>query len=404
MNLQPYDTPPKFWPPKLNPHWFRLLRWRRERDLRRQKIRRVELQGLEQLRQVLDDGCGVLLTPNHSFHYDSYCLLRAADAVKTPFYTMTAWQVFGMAGPWARYSMQLCGAFSVNREGTDLEAYRTATELLRTDPRPLIIFPEGDIYHTNDRLTPFRDGAAAIALSAARKAKRRVVCIPVAIKCWYLTDPTRSMQLTLENLERRLWWRPSYGQPLAQRIFRVAEGLLALKEYEQLGQPQLGTLAERTRRLAEHVLDKHERRLNLPAATGHIPERVKEIRRRIIQAYSTPQLTDDQRRELAHDMDDMFFVTQLYSYPGEYISSQAAVERLAETVDKLEEDVLGVEYPAVRGERRVIVRFGTPIHVTAERGKRQAAERLTTELENRVQQMLDALNGQASEATGVGER
>ena len=32
--------------------------------------------------------------------------------------------------------------------------------------RRLVIFPEGEIYHCNERVTPFREGAAAIAVAA----------------------------------------------------------------------------------------------------------------------------------------------------------------------------------------------------------------------------------------------
>jgi len=308
---------------------------------------------------------------------------------------MVAWQVFGMAGFMTRLNMQLNGAFSINREGADLEAFRTGVRILQTQPWPLVIFPEGDVYHTNDRVMPFRDGAAAIAVSAAKKAERPIACIPVGIKCWYRTDPTRSMELTLERLERRLWWRPSYGQPLVDRIARVEEGRLALKEYEYLGQPQIGALDERRRRLAEHVLDQHERRFGIRPQTTHIPERVKEVRRRIIARHSAEDLTEEQRRELVHDMDDMFFVTQLYSYPSDYVASRAPLERLAETVDKLEEDILGVEYPAVRGERHVVIRFGEPLLVDPSRSAPKAARQLTMALESRVQQLLDELNTSA---------
>ena len=49
---------------------------------------------------------------------------------------------------------------------------------------------------------PFRDGAAAMALMAARKAERQVVIIPVAIKRWYIEDPRPSMLQTLDQLEK----------------------------------------------------------------------------------------------------------------------------------------------------------------------------------------------------------
>ena len=41
-------------------------------------------------------------------------------------------------------------------------------------------------------------------------------------------------------------------------------------------------------------------------------------------------------------MEDLFFVIQLYSYPGDYVAEKPSIERIAETLDKFEEDVLRV--------------------------------------------------------------
>ena len=86
----------------------------------------------------------------------------------------------------------------------------------------------------------------------------------------------------------------------------------------------------------------------------------------------------------------MFFVTQLYSYPENYLGDNPSVERLAETVDKLEEDVLGVAYPGVRGQRHCVVQFDAPVPVEADRGRKTAVEDLTRTLEARVQAMLES--------------
>lgn len=394
MNIQPFENPPKFWEPRLHPWWFRLARVLREQDLRRQRIVQVEVQGLHHVRSTLSQGGGVLLTPNHSFHFDTYCLLRAADQLRCPFYIMTAWQVFGMANRWERWTMQRSGCFSVNREGTDREAFRTAVEILEHRRQPLVIFPEGDIYHTNDRIMPFRDGAAAVALSAAKRASHPVACIPVGLKAWYASDPTRQLEATASELERRLWWHPSEHLTLRERIYRLAAGLLALKEYEYFGEARTGSVGDRIRGLTTFLLERQEARHGTPATGTEIPERVKELRRRIIPRLHAPDTGEFERRELRQDLDDLFFVTQLYSYPRNYVSAQPTLERLAETLDKLEEDVLGLPYPSVRGERQVVVRFGSPILVPRERTSRHAAAELTDQLEAHVQQLLDELNQQ----------
>ena len=89
-------------------------------------------------------------------------------------------------------------------------------------------------------------------------------------------------------------------------------------------------------------------------------------------------------------MEDIFIVTQLYSYLPGYVAQRPTIERIAETVDKLEEDVLGVRTATVRGRRRGTVRFGEPLLIEQPLD-RDALAQLRPVLESRVQQLLDEL-------------
>ncbi len=131
MNVQPYGVPYRQWPPKMTPWWFHLSHHLRRNALRQQKIEAVHVDGLEHLGRALEAKQGVLITPNHSFHYDSYCLLASAEKLATPFYIMTAWQVFATSTWFQCHSMQHCGCFSVDREGTDVQAIKTAVDVLQ---------------------------------------------------------------------------------------------------------------------------------------------------------------------------------------------------------------------------------------------------------------------------------
>lgn len=398
MNIQPYATPEGQWPPLLTPWWFNLTGPSRRRALRKQRFVRIEVQGLEHLKQAIASNHGVLLTPNHSFHWDSYCLIAATEELRLPFYIMTAWQVFAMSGWFERHSMQRCGCFSVDREGSDVQALKTAVDVLQNQKHPLLIFPEGDVYHMNDRITPFRDGAAAIAILAARKSTRPISILPVAIKRWYVNDPTPSLLMTLERLEKRLFWRPQNEVPIAERILHVARGLLALKELEHLRGAQSGSLSERVQGLSASLLSKSEQRYGRPTKNSMIPERVKEVRRAIIEAREASEAAGSTTNELESqwtaDMDNMFLVTQLVSYPGNYLEERPSVERMAETLDKMEEDALGAAYPTAHADREVLVRFDQPIVLPIGKEKRLAPADLTDQLEHRVQTMLDEMNAQ----------
>ena len=87
-------------------------------------------------------------------------------------------------------------------------------------------------------------------------------------------------------------------------------------------------------------------------------------------------------------MEDVFLVVQLFSYPGNYVAEQPSIERIAETLDKFEEDVLGVKTASIRGTRKATVTFGEPIRVNDDRRK-EAVPALTNRLEECVQSLLD---------------
>jgi 1-acyl-sn-glycerol-3-phosphate acyltransferase len=394
MNRQPYHTPPHWWSPTLRPWWVRLLRPLRRRLLRRHlQIQRIDVTGLEHLRRAADVG-GVLITPNHSAHYDTYALYDAADRLGRAFYILTAWQVFAMSGWFERWNLRNHGCFSIDREGADLKAFRRAVDVLVRGKHPLVIYPEGDIYHINDRVAPFREGAAAVALTAARRAGKAIACVPCAVKFRYVEDPTPELARVMERLERRLSYPSLPDLPLVERICRLAGGLLTMKELEHLRKASSGSVAERMRALSETILRRIEQRAGI-VTSGPTPERVTELRRVTIRELEAEDGDEERCRALARDLDDLFFVVQLYSYPPDYLAENPSVERLAETLDKLEEDVLGANLPAVRGKRRVLIRFGEPIPAEPGAGRRTEAKRITVALQEAVQRLLDEINRQA---------
>jgi 1-acyl-sn-glycerol-3-phosphate acyltransferase len=386
--LLPIETPPRRWSPRLSPGWVRFWRpFRRLAQRHAEKLQRIEVRGLEHVRQALVRGQGVLITPNHISYADPYLLHEAADQAGRPFYFMAAWQVFGTASWLKRLVLAQHGCFSVDREGTDLQAFRKAVEILRAQPHPLVVFPEGEMYHLGDRVTPFREGPAAIALAAAKKADKQIVCLPCTLRYSYLEDPTPQLLQLMDRLERALFWRPAPHLPLDRRIYRLAAGALALKEVEYLGSTSAGPLPERIGRLSDHVLRELEGRYCLPSQ-GAVPDRVKALRHQALQQLAGLGDKDPRRQQIARDLDDVFFVVQLFCYPGDYVAERPTIERIAETLDKFEEDVLGVPIARARGKRAGTVTFGEPIVVEPGRGK-QATAGLTRLLEERVQALLD---------------
>ena len=390
MNRQPFQTPPRWWSPKLSPRWTRLWRRLRKRiQLKEQRLLEVEVRGPENIRQAAAAEQGVLVTPNHPGHADCYAFLAAADQVGCPFYFMMAWQVFQRGSRLRRLAFRHHGCFSVDREGTDMRAFRQAVEILKSGPHPLVVFPEGEVYHLGERITPFREGPAAMALLAARKVARPVVCVPCAIKYHYLQDPTPDLLRLMDDLERAVYWRPRADLTLRDRIYRLAEALLALKELEFLGHTGSGSIPERIASFIGHILQGLDRRYGIDSSGSSVPERVKVLRQKAIERMEGLPEDDPGRKRCGEDLDDLFMVVQAFSYPGNYVSERPSIERVAETLDKFEEDVLGVKTASIRGARKATVSFGEPIPVEASRGRKSAAPALTRLLEERVQALLD---------------
>jgi 1-acyl-sn-glycerol-3-phosphate acyltransferase len=382
--LLPVRTPTRWWSPRLSPGLVRACRpVRRALGRLQHKIAAVEVRGGEHLESARRLGGGVLVTSNHFGYADVFAI---AEALDRPFYSLAAWQVLGTADPLKRWLLRRHGVFTVDRDGQDLRAFRQGVEILRSSDHPLVIFPEGEMYHVNDRVMPFEEGAAAIALAAARRGDRPVVCLPCAVKYAHIGDPTPLLLRLMDRLEARFSWRPEPGRPLEERIYRFAEGALSLKELEYLGKAGSGPLPGRIAALADAVLRGVEGRCGLDGGNRPIPARVKVLRRAIRERMAS----GPGQGPVSRDLDDVHLALQLYTYPGDYVAQRPTIDRIAETLDKLEEDVFGIPLAPARGLRRVTISFGEPIAVGPE--VRDKAT-LTELLERRVQGLIDAIIG-----------
>jgi hypothetical protein len=128
-------------------------------------------------------------------------------------------------------------------------------------------------------------------------------------------------------------------------------------------------------------------------ADAVLPERIKTVRTAIRRELTDEDLdlSPSRRQELYDDLDTLFVAIQLYSYPGQYVREDPTVDRIAETIFKLEEDLLGeTRYPAPRTAE---VRFDEPIDVQRFLGERSlrpktAVGPLTELLSERINAML----------------
>jgi 1-acyl-sn-glycerol-3-phosphate acyltransferase len=69
-------------------------RMRKKLRIKGQQLQDVHVKGLENLTQAHREGCGILITPNHSSHADPFTMYAAADEAGLPLQFMATWHVF----------------------------------------------------------------------------------------------------------------------------------------------------------------------------------------------------------------------------------------------------------------------------------------------------------------------
>jgi 1-acyl-sn-glycerol-3-phosphate acyltransferase len=364
MNIFRPQKPYEFSPPKYAA-WFRpVLHGLTAFFLRyRFNIRSVSVRGQERLVELVKHGQSVLVAPNHADHADPALLVTVGRRHGLAFHFMAAREGFER-GWLSRFVLQHAGAFSVDREGADLASIRTAMNLLRECRHPLVIFPEGEIWHHHEELDLLNEGVATILLRAAEKLpeEKRSYAVPTAIHITHDPSVTRTFSPRLDALERRITWKPKTQLGTVDRIYRLGGALLSIKEEEFLGEAHHGDLVERIQKLQQHLVRQIEQKHGLTGEAQLIPLRLKAARHAIRQKLNvTPAPSPEQQTVLYDDLEQLFVAQQLYSYPGQYLRRSPTPDRIAETLFKLEEDVLEHEhYPS---PRRAEVIFGEPVDV-----------------------------------------
>jgi 1-acyl-sn-glycerol-3-phosphate acyltransferase len=365
MNQQKTQTPYRFVTPKYTA-WFRPILHLLSAILLRcqHKVCEVKITGAEQLSELVESGHAVLVTPNHSDHADPGLMITVGKRNGFAFHFMAAREGFE-AGKLNRFVLQRGGAFSINREGGDVMAIKTAIRILEERKHPLVIFPEGEIYHHMETLDELNDGVASIALRAMKKLPdgKRGYIVPSAIRLY--NDPSSEVVVSdrLTVLEKRILWKPRIDRSPVERILDLGSAILSIKEEEHLGAAQSGTLYQRLVGLREALVVQVESAHDALNESVSIPKRIKAIRATIRKELTNKDSppNEEREKELYEQLDKVFLAHQLYSYPGAYLNEKPSLDRIAETIYKLEEDMLGKARHL--GRRKAEIVFGEPIDV-----------------------------------------
>ncbi len=390
------EKPYEFLPPGRGTFWSWLIKtfnlhaiWLK----RNQGVESYELRHTERLKASLAAGHGILLTPNHCRYADPLSLGWLAKEVDCHVYAMASWHLFHQSRFFS-WAIRKMGAFSVYREGVDRKAIQTAIEILTAAERPLIIFPEGALTRTNDHLHALLEGVAFIARTAAKRRaadspSQKVVIHPVAIKYFFRGNLDETADGVLTDIERRLSWRPQRNLATDERIAKVGFALLALKEMEYFDRTFSDDLATRLHRLIDRLLGPWEREWFGDVQQGEVVPRVKALRMKILPEMVAGRIDEAERQRRWHQLEDIYLAQQISCYPPDYLASRPSVDRLLETIERYEEDLMGK--PRVHGKLHVTIDVGEAIEVPTARERGRKPDPLMVELEQRLQGMLDSL-------------
>ncbi len=392
-----FEKPYTFIPPHQGDWWpsfiqrFRLIdRWLKNSH----GIVSYECRNEDRLRESLQAGHGILLTPNHARPADPIVMGWLARECQTHVYAMASWHLYQQ--DWfTAFAIKKMGGFSVYREGVDRKALNTSIDILADAKRPLIIFPEGAVTRTNDRLNALLEGVAFIARSAAKKRAKheeggKVVVHPVAIKYRFHGDIEKTLDPILSTIEHRFSWRVRRGHDsLIDRVNRVGKGLLALKEIEYFGRPQEGALADRLDGLIDRLLARLEEYWIGEVQHGPVVPRVKTLRTKILPEMIAGTLSEEERQRRWDQLADIYLSQQVASYPPDYLQDNPTIDRMLETVERYEEDLTDVVTP--HPSLHAIMEVGEAIEVSTKRVRGVESDPLIVEIEQTLQSMLDRL-------------
>jgi 1-acyl-sn-glycerol-3-phosphate acyltransferase len=388
------DRPYRFVPPKPGNFWPMLIRFVLPAYLSKSHgVESYELLGVERLQASIKAGHGVMLTPNHCRPCDPMVIGLLSEKIGRPLNLIASWHLF-MQNRVLTWVLPRMGAFSIYREGMDREALRCAIQILTEARRPLVLFPEGVVTRTNDRLNHLMEGTVFVARSAAKQRAGlnppgKVVVHPVAIRYSFGGDIAKTLAPVLEDIEQRLTWRPLSDKPLLDRIAKVGLALLTLKEMEYFGEQQTGALRQRLDGLIDRLLGPLEQEWLKGKRDGDTTARIKIIRTAILPDMVAGDIAEEERARRWQQLADTYLAQQIAFYPPEYFGEQTTPDQMLETVERYEEDLTDKVH--IHRPLHAAVEVGEAIEVSPARERGVEVDPVIATIRRQLETMLARL-------------
>ncbi len=343
----------------------------------------------------------VLFVANHSTHSDPQIMVEVQRQLQMPSLFMAAYDVF-LRNKIDSWVMRKTGAFSVDRDGNDTQAMKSAVEALVEGEYGLTIFPEGNIYFMNDRVQPFMEGAAFIAMKAQRQlgVETPIYVVPVAIKATHMIDQRDKVKQMLTHLAGEVGveldaddWQGNVTA-LGMRLLETRLAAFGLPTAHL----DMADVKASLQQSAELIIEKLEGELEQKGrAKDTVTDRIRRLRRAVHQILIDPDREHDTPQANVW-ADQAMLALRIMSYSGDYLTEDPTLDRFAETSEKFMEDFRSVAQSPV-GERQVFVNIASPITLSEylpgfTKSVRKTIDELTRRFEADIQAGIDEANAQ----------
>lgn len=415
----------QFMPPRQNPALVSVMQRLAPGILRSRGIMTVECreEELERLRQLAPER--LALFPNHPTALDPAVVFHLSGLVGQRFHYLCARELFQwLHGAWG-WTLQRMGGYSVLRGTPDREAFMMTRELLTRPGMKLVAFPEGEVYSQNDSLLPYHNGIIQLVFWAqedlsASGCEDGIRIVPLAVRYEFIEDVREKIKASLTRLEEGLDL-PARREGLAPdpddffaRLSEIGEAVLMRLEVEYGLPPEpQGPLPPRIERLKETILNRVASSLHVRLTDATFPDRLRHLINAVYEVNDEPptelcqyerRLREDSRQRTMPMACDIERLANWMALSDGYITPETRVERVAELVSRLEEEVLG-PFPKglppstktkdgrLVGKKRCVLRVGEPIdvreHLPAyQADRRRTVAELTDHIEDVVYGML----------------
>ena len=226
----------------------------------------------------------------------------------------------------------------------------------------------------------------------------RIFAVPVSIKATHTTDARVTLQETLDHMAEQLGVETDGEAGIVPQVHEVGVAMIR-RNLSQRGflppDPDYSDLPKLLQQCARQILDRLEAKMRMSSKPDEdLMDRIRAARREIHKVRADPDQEID-HAVAAGWADEAIIAFRILSYAGNYLSENPTLDRVGETIEKLQEDLYSRAFPAY-ADRAVTVRFGEPICVTeqlaAAAKPRLAMAALTDQFEAGVQAGLDHIN------------